>query len=406
MTPQTAAAETTSETAANSATQNDRIERSQSLVDSVQSALPQPGAAKKRFTVRKVEDPVLNNRPSSDVQLENNTSEPPSALNTFSNTERNIENEDISRKPESELNQELSDDMVLHEKLARKESLFSSEQVAGDTTSSKQHHHVEISHTEPTLTALREGEQIQIHFEVQASKAGGKQLQIEPTSNYCRPPTPTYAFHPVDNSASDEQALPQHNVKFESQISGEELNTDKPKVECVVSSDDELPTSGSTEKEVALSSVSEFVQGRFIVSTPSDRPGTPSSETSDQARPSLQSVEITLQDVTTAAGMGSNASLTPSSSMESLNSVGSQPGVQNMHAFSSSPQTILLDGQSSSNQATVSNKDQARKNSGQNDNLLNDGSRQSLVRQDGEQVQILYFFLTLGLLESLVEIKC
>lgn len=380
-TPQAASLETSSQTVADSATQNDRIERSQSPVNSLQSVLPPPGPTKRRFTVRKVEDPALNSMPSSEVQFENNTPEQPSVLDTCSNTERNCENEDISRKPESELNQELSDDVVLHEKLTGKESLCPSGQVAGDTTNSKQHHHVETSDTGPTLTALHEVEQRQINFEGQASTAGGKRLQIEPTSSSCRPPTPTYAFHPVDNSVPDEQALPQHNVKFESQISGEELNADKPKVECVVSSDDELPISAPTEKEGVL--------GRFIVSTPSDRPNTPSFDTSDQAKPPLQPVEITLQDVTTAVGMGSNASLTPSSSVESLNSVGSQPGVQYMHAFSSSPQTILPDGQSSSNIVTVSTKDQARKNSGPNDNVLIDGSRQSLGKQEGEQVQIL-----------------
>ena len=226
---------------------------------------------------------------------------------------------------------------------------------------------------------------MEVNFEVQASKAGVNGLQIVPTSSSNRPPTPTYAFRPVDNSNSEEQVLPQHTVKFESQISGEELNADKPKVESVVSSDDELQISAPTEKEGVLPSVSEFVQGRFIVSASSDRPDTPSSETLDQAKPPLQPVEITLQDVTTAAGIGSNSSLTPSSSMESLNSVGSQPGLQNMHTFSSSPQTILPEGQSSTNLVTVSNKDQARKNGGPND-LLNDVSRQSLGKQEGDQV--------------------
>lgn len=386
VTPQSASAETSSQTAAKSATQSDRTETTQSPVNILQSVLPPPGVTKKRFTVRKVEDPVLNSGPSSESKLENNEPGPPSFLNTSSNTDRNSENENIPMKPESEPQlQELSDDAVLLADLGRKERLCLSQQVAGDTSSSKQNCHFDKSDIGLLSSALHEGEQPEINFEVQPSKAGVNGLQIVRTSSSYRPPTPTYAFRPVDNSSSEEQALPQHTVKFESQISGEELNADKPKVESVVSSDDELPISAPTEKEGVPSSVSEFVQGRFIVSAPSDRPDTPSSETSDQAKPPLQPVEITLQDVTTAAGMGSISSLTPSSSMESLNSVGSQPGLQFMHASSSSPQTILPEGQSSTNLVTVSNKDQARKNSGPND-LLNDISRQSLGKQEGDQV--------------------
>ena len=378
ITPQPACAGSSSQTAADAVTQSYGTDRTQSPVDSLKSVDQPSGVSKKRFTVRKVEDPVLSNGPS-EIKSENNEPVPPSILNTCNNagtdseTEvtSNLLNKDISRKPESEPNQELCDELVLHDRLSP------SQQVV-----------VDKSGLEPAPSSLLDGEQIQISFEVQVSKANGEQLQIVPTTSSFRPQTPTYAFHPVDNSISDcEQAFPRHNVKFESQISGEELNEDKPKVESVVSSDDELQTSAPTEIGVPSSTIREFVQGRFIVSMSNDRPDTPSSETSDQAKPALQTVEITLQDVTSAAGMGSIPSLTPSSSMESLNSVGSQPGVQNMHTFSSSPQTILPDGQGSTgNLAAALNKDPARKNSGPSD-LLNDSARQSLGKLEGEQVQ-------------------
>ena len=385
MEPQSVSEELGSQTAANSAVQSDRTETAHSPVSMLQSDMPPPGATKKRFTVRKVDDPVLNIAPTSESKLGNNELEP-SSVNISSKTDKNPENEYIPRKPESELQQELSDDAaVLHANLEREEQLCLAQQVAGDTSSSKQNCHADKSDIGQSASTLHEGEQLEINFEVQSSKAGVNCLQIIHTSSTCRPPTPTYAFRPVNNSSSEDHALPRNTVKFESQISGEELIPVKPKVEPVLS-DDELPISAPTEKE-GVSSVSEFVQGRFIVSASSDRPDTPSSETSDQAKHPLRSVEITLQDVTAAAaaGMGSNSSLTPSSSMESLNSVGSQPGLQYVHAFSSSPQTILPEGQSSSNLATGSHKDQVRKNSGPND-LLSDISRQSLGKQETDLV--------------------
>ena len=379
VTPQSVSEEASSQTAANSATQRDRTETSHSPVSISQSVIPPPGSIKKRFTVRKVKDPVINTGSSSESKLENNELEPPSFTNTSSNTDRNSDNEHISRKPES-AQQEVSDDAaVLHAALGREEQLCLTQKEADDASCSKQNCHVDKSDTELSSSTLHEGEHLEINFEVQASKAGGNCLQIVRTSNTYRPPTPTYAFRPVDNSSSEEQALPHNTVKFESQISGEELHPGKPKVESVVSSDDELPISAFPEKEGVSSSVSEFVQGRFVVSASSDRPDTPSSGSSDQTKPPLQTVEITLQDVTL------NSSLTPSSSMESLNSVGSQPCLQHIHAFSSSPQTILPEGHSSTNLVTGSNKEQVRKNSGPND-LLNDISRQSLGKQEGDQV--------------------
>ena len=394
MEPQSVSEESGSQTATNSSTQSDRTETAHSPVSMLQSVIPPTGATKKRFTVRKVEDRILNIAPTSESKLGNNEPEPP-AVNTRSNTDKKPENEHIPGKPESELQQELSDDAaVLHTNLEREEQVCLAQQVAGDTSSSKQNCDTEKSDIGQSSSTLHEGEQLEINFEVQASKAGVNCLQVIRTSSTYRPPTPTYAFRPVDNSSSEDHALPRNTVKFESQISGEELYPGKPKVESVLSSDDELPASAPTEKEGVSSSVSEFVQGRFIVSASSDRPDTPSSETSDQAKHPLQPLEITLQDVKTAAGMGSNPSLTPSSSMESLNSVGSQPGLQYVHAFSSSPQTILPEGQSSSNLVAGSHKDQVRKNSGPSD-LPSDISRQSFGKQEADQVGILHLLLCL-----------
>jgi len=384
VTPQSVSEETSPQTAANSATQRNRTEIAHSPVSILQPVIPPLGASKKRFTVKKVEDPVLN-RSSSQSKLENNEPEPPSFADSRSNTDRNSENEHIPRISESAQQEVSPDAAILHADLGREEQLCLTQKVPGDTSSLKQNCHDDKSDIGQSSSTLHEGEQLEINFEVQASKAGGSCLQIVRTSSTYRPPTPKYAFRPVDNFSSEEQALPHSTVKFESQISGEELNPGKPKVESVVSSDDELQVIAFTEKEGVSSSVSEFVQGRFIVSESSDRPDTPSSESSDQAKPPLQPLEITLQDVTAAAGMGSNSSLTPSSSMESLNSVGSQPCLQYTHAFSSSPQTILPEGQSSSNLVTGSCKEQVRKNSGPND-LLNDISRQSLGKQEGDQV--------------------
>ena len=76
----------------------------------------------------------------------------------------------------------------------------------------------------------------------------------------------------------------------------------------------------------------------------SGRPETP-SDTSEQAKPPIQAVEITPQDVTNKVGTHSFPLLTLSSSVESLNSVGSQEGGHLMHLFSGSPQTILTEAQ-------------------------------------------------------------
>lgn len=363
-------------------TQNKGLVRTPSPVDSVESVVPPSGTTKRRFIVKKVEDPVLNSSSSSELKLENKETE--LAVNTSSNANISSRSEvasdssksDISTQPESEPEQKLSGEAVLPHG-----NLSTSQQISGNANTLQQgQNDVLKSDIQPLMPASPSGDQLQINFEIETSKVNGEQLQLESASSP-RPQTPTYAFHPVDNSISDEQALP-HNFKFESQLSGEEQNVDKPKSESVASSDDELTANTPTEKSGAPPHVSEFVQGRFIVSMSSDRIETPLLENSEQVKPPVHPVEITLQDVTGAVGSDSIPSLTPSSSMESLNSVGSQTGAQNAHSFSSSPQTILPEGQSSTNLATVANKDQARKNSGQSD-LLNDGVKQ--VKQEGEQ---------------------
>ena len=101
---------------------------------------------------------------------------------------------------------------------------------------------------------------------------------------------------------------------------------------------------GATERqsvevgnEILPVATSEFVKGRFTIRTTGGRPGTPSS---DQSKPEN---EITLQDINSYRSALSTPSLTPSSSMESLNSVGSQQssGQQSAPAWMSAscPQT-------------------------------------------------------------------
>ena len=159
------------------------------------------------------------------------------------------------------------------------------------------------------------------------------------------PEMPSNVFVTVDNSNSEEQIL-QRDTKFEAGLSSEELHCEKFKAESVDSSDNELTTSVVAAKLLgAPQSACEFVQGRYIVSVSSGRPETPSSDTSEQAKPPIQAVEITPQDVTNKVGTHSVALLTLSSSVESLNSVGSQQGGHLMHLFSGSPQTILTEAQ-------------------------------------------------------------
>ena len=381
ITPQPASTENTM--------QNRVIETTQSHVDNVGSVILSSGIPKRCFTVKKVEDPVLNSSSLSEVKSGNKETEPCSAVNNSSSTDTgsqtevvcNKSNKDISTQPETRPKLEPCGEALSPADLQGKKSLSSLQHGTDDVTNSKQDSsNVQKSDIEPSTPVHPGGEQSQIHFEVHASKTNGEHLQLEIQSS-SRPQTPTYGFHPVDSSISGEHASP-NSLKFESQLSGEEINTDKQKPDSVTSSDDELTAHAPAEKSEAPSSMSEFVQGRFIVSVTSNRPETPSSDTSEQMKPAtLQPVEITLQDVTAAVGSESVPSLTPSSSVESLNSVGSQPGVQNAHASSSSPQNILPDGQSSINMSTLLNKDHPRKNSGQMD-LLNDAK---IVRQEGEQ---------------------
>lgn len=307
-------------------------------------------------------------------------------LSSESELSSDTSNKDISRTSESGLYQELCDQTETREKLSNKDSASSSQQEAASTAPLEDQRLDEKSDIELPSRSLHDYGEMQMSFDIQVSKEG-EQLQTIPYTNSSRPQTPTYAFHPVDNSNSEEGSFPLRQVKFESQISGEDLNPDKHKVESVASSDDELSIGAPNEKVRATSSVSEFVQGRFTISASSDRPYTPLSETLDNARPLLPSqapLDVTLSDMTTAAVMGSVPSLTPSSSMESLNSVGSQPGAMISHTSSSSPQTTPLEGQGSNSPSAACNKDPVRKNSGQSD-LLNDGARHLLAKQEGEQ---------------------
>ena len=342
--------------------------------DSVVSVISTPGNTKRRFTVKKVEDPVLISSSLLESKLENKETLPSLASNAniTGTTEvlSNNSNKDISLNSEPEHKQEFCVEGVLQGK--------ETQEIGNAVIAEGGHDDVPKSGSELT-SVVSDKEQSQMKFEVEASKANGEPLLLESTS--CeRPQTPTYSFLPVENSISDEKSSP-HGYKFESQLSGEELNSDKSKPESVASSDDEMTT--ATVKSSATLSSSEFVQGRFIVSVSSRRPETPSSENSEQVRSPAQPMEVTiLQDMSGTVGMDSVPSLTPSSSMESLNSVGSQPGGHTSHSFSGSPQTVLAESQSSTSQASILNKEPVRKNSGQGE-FLSDAAK--LVKQDGEQ---------------------
>ena len=290
-------------------------------------------------------------------------------------------NKDNSIHPETASVQEPSGEEVSQVKLQEGKSLSPVRQDAVDpSTPEHDHSYVQKEENDLPTAALSDGEPLNMHFEVHASKTSGEPLRFDGKNN-SRPETPTYGFHPVDSSDSGKPAI-SNDFKFETQLSGEELTADKQKAESVVSSDDELALSASVEKSGAQPSKSEFVQGRFIVSISTNRPETPISDKLEQVKPTpVQPMEITLQDVTAAVGSVSVPSLTPSSSMESLNSVGSHSGVQTSLAFSSSPQTVIAEGPVFTTMAGGSNKDLPRKNSGQSDLIID----AKMVKQDGEQ---------------------
>lgn len=372
-------------------TQSKVSERSQSPVDTVSSAVPPSGNIKTRFTVKKVEDPVLKSSSPPEAKPENKENEPvkpenkeiesvlpvktSSIVDKSSHTEvaSHKPNKDNSIHPETASVQEPSGEEVSQVKLKERKNLSPVKQDGVDpSTPEHAHSYVQKEENDLPTAAVSDGEPLNMHFEVHASKTSGEPLQFDGKNN-SRPETPTYGFHPVDSSVSG---------NFETQLSGEELTADKQKAESVVSSDDELALSASGEKSGALPSKSEFVQGRFIVSVSTNRPETPISDKLEQVKPTPeQPMEITLQDVTAAVGSVSVPSLTPSSSMESLNSVGSHSGVQTSLAFSSSPQTVIAEGPVLTTMAGGSNKDLPRKNSGQSDLIID----AKMVKQDGEQ---------------------
>lgn len=380
-------------------TQSKVSKRSQSPVDTVSSVVPPSGNIKTRFTVKKVEDPVLKSSSSPEAKPENKENEPvkpenkeiesvlpvktSSIVDTSSLTEvaSHKPNKDNSIHRETASVQEPSGEEVSQVKLPQRKSLSPVKQDAVDpSTPEHGHSYVQREENDLPTAAVSDGELLNMHFEVHASKTSREPLQFD-GKNISRPETPTYGFHPVDSSVSGKPAI-SNDFKFETQLSGEELTADKQKAESVVSSDDELSLSASVEKSGALPSKSEFVQGRFIVSVSNNRPETPISDKLEQVKPTpVQPMEITLQDVTAAVGSVSVPSLTPSSSMESLNSVGSHSGVQTSLAFSSSPQTVIAEGPVLTTMAGGSIKDLPRKNSGQSDLIID----AKMVKQDGEQ---------------------
>ena len=337
-----------------------------------------PVRPRKRFTVKKVEDPVSHNFSSSEVKLENSSLEPVSSGNSDSNpgstSANEVASEDsnnviqyIHTEPETKM------DMVAEGYIPDKESAEPGvEQARSDN--------IQKSSADLMSAAVSSVESSQADMDIESAKDDIEQQHVRP-SRTIQSQIPSNVFVPVDNSNSEEQILPR-DTKFEAGLSSEELHCETSKTESVVSLDDDLTTSGVAAKlPGAPLSASEFSHGRFIVSVSSSRPETPSSDTSEQAKPSLQAVEITLQDVANKVGTESVPSLTPSSSMESLNSVGSQQGGHIMHPVSGSPQTILTEAQNAASQ--MGNKEApARKNSGQSD-ILSDTVK--LVKLDGDQ---------------------
>lgn len=370
-------------------TQSKVSERSQSPVDTVSSAVPPSGNIKTRFTVKKVEDPVLKSSSPPEAKPENKEIESVLPVKTSSIVDKSSHTEVASHKPNKDNSihpetasvQEPSGEEVSQVKLKERKSLSPVKQDAVDpSTPEHAHSYVRKEENDLPTAAVSDGELLNMHFEVHASKTSGEPLQFDGKNN-SRPETPTYGFHPVDSSVSGKPAI-SNDFKFETQLSGEELTADKQKAESVVSSDDELALSASVEKSGAPPSKTEFVQGRFIVSVSTNRPETPISDKLEQVKPTPeQPMEITLQDVTAAVGSVSVPSLTPSSSMESLNSVGSHSGVQTSLAFSSSPQTVIGEGPVLTTMAGGSNKDLPRKNSGPSDLIID----AKMVKQDGEQ---------------------
>lgn len=314
--------------------------------------------ARRRFTVKKVEDPVNNSLSSSEANLENTQDETLSSGNSDSNAGSVSANEVVTAElnkvipvqAEPDLKQDLSGETFWH----RKETQQTAVEIALKSDIEKS--------SSDLRTSDGLGEDLcQTNLTIESAS---EQLSLKPLS-IARSQTPINAFLPVDNSSSVEQTS-QHNCKFECGLPGEELISDKLKPESVVSSDDELTTSGGAAK----------LAGAPLSAS---RPETPSSDSSEQMKPPIQPVEITLQDVTSTVGLDSVPSLTPSSSMESLNSVGSQQGGQSVLPFSGSPQTIPAEGQTTVVQ--VSNKEPARKNSGQSD-IFHDAAK--LAKQEGE----------------------
>ena len=227
-------------------TQSNVSERSQSPVDTGSSAVPPSGNIKTRFTVKKVEDPVLKSSSPSEVKQENKENEPvkpenkeiesvlpvktSSIVDKSSHTEvaSHKPNKDNSIHPETASVQELSGEEVSQVKLKERKSLSPVKQDAVDpSTPEHAHSYVQKEKNDLPTAAVSDGEPLNMHFEVHASKISSEPLQFDGKNN-SRPETPTYGFHPVDSSVSGKPAI-SNDFKFETQLSGEELTADKQK---------------------------------------------------------------------------------------------------------------------------------------------------------------------------------
>ena len=365
--------------ATESAAQDGGIDGENKTVDCIPAPeMSSPVKTSKRFTVKKVEDPVVNNFSSSEVKLGNSPMEPivsgtsdsnpgPPSANEVASEDSNNVTQYIHTEPEIKM--EMVEEVFLPDKKSAAPGVEQTR--SGD---------IQKPSADITSAAVSSVESSQADTDIESAKDDIEQQQVKSSRTF-QSHMPSNVFVPVDDSNSEEQIL-MRDTKFEAGLSSEELHCERLKAESVDSLDDDQTTSGAAAKlPGAPLSACEFVQGRFIVSVSSSRPETPSSDTSEQAKPPIQPVEITLQDVANKVGIDSAPSLTPSSSMESLNSVGSQQGSHLTHPVSGSPQTIMTETQNASSQ--VGNKEApARKNSGHSDGL---SDTVKLVKLEGEQ---------------------
>ena len=328
---------------------------------SVESVRP-AGNAEKRFNVQKVEESALDQEqeiPMKSTAVDEKHDESTSLT------------KDNSASPKSVTEQKLSNESVQRGMLSRSDLLSPLEQM----TDLRKQEFSDLHVGHKVLLAPSECQEEQRDFEVNHLRKNSDKLELVPSAIPSQwPECPTYGFQPVNDSVSQEQSL----TTVESHLTSEELAKEEQKPECVWPSENVSTTIALIENTSAVLSKNEVVQGRFVVSSTSARPLTPCV---DQNKPAVQTVEVTLQDFVTA---GVTPSITPSSSLESLNSVGSQAGILSTHASSSSPQTTPPEVNTIVNQLVASCKEAGKKQIGLGE-APSEGVRSQTGKQDGDQ---------------------